>query len=144
MKINSINKNYQNNNTNFNGKFKNNELLNKSLEKASDYDLKKFGSLLRRMKAQNDNFVFSIDSSKYYFNAYYKSLEIELLKSGEQKLTVFPVGKQTKRHEDEFTDNVFNDVIKKINKKLEEIYPEQEITKAKRENSLAKIYKNLD
>ena len=57
MKINSINKNYQNNNTNYNGKFKNNELLNKSLEKASDYDLKKFGSLLRRMKAQNDNFV---------------------------------------------------------------------------------------
>lgn len=144
MKINSINKNYQNNNTNFNGKFKNNELLNKSLEKASDYDLKKFGSLLRRMKAQNDNFVFSIDSSKYDLNAYYKNLEIELLKSGEQKLTVFPVGKQTKRHEDEFTDNVFNNVIKKINKKLEEIYPEQEITKAKRENSLAKIYKNLD
>ena len=144
MKINSINKNYQNNNTNFNGKFKNNELLNKSLEKASDYDLKKFGSLLRRMKAQNDNFVFSIDSSKYDLNAYYKNLEIELLKSGEQKLTVFPVGKQTKRYEDEFTDNVFNNVIKKINKKLEEIYPEQEITKAKRENSLAKIYKNLD
>ena len=144
MKINSINKNYQNNNTNFNGKFKNNELLNKSLEKASDYDLKKFGSLLRRMKAQNDNFVFSIDSSKYNLNAYYKNLEIELLKSGEQKLTVFPVVKQTKRHEDEFTDNVFNDVIKNINKKLEEIYPEQEITKAKRENSLAKIYKNLD
>ena len=140
MKINPIN----NNQTNFNGKFKNNELLNKSLEKASDYDLKKFGSLLRRMKAQNDNFVFSIDSSKYDFNAYYKNLEIELLKSGEQKLTVIPVGKQTKRHEDEFTDNVFNDVIKKINKKLEEIYPEQEITKAKRENSLAKIYKNLD
>ena len=77
MKINSINKNYQNNNTNFNGKFKNNELLNKSLEKASDYDLKKFGSLLRRMKAQNDNFVFSIDSSKYDLNAYYKNLEIE-------------------------------------------------------------------
>ena len=140
MKINPIN----NNQTNFNGKFKNNELLNKSLEKASDYDLKKFGSLLRRMKAQNDNFVFSIDSSKYNLNAYYKNLEIELLKSGEQKLTVFPVGKQTKRHEDKFTDNVFNDVIKKINKKLEEIYPEQEITKAKRENSLAKIYKNLD
>ena len=107
MKINPIN----NNQTNFNGKFKNNELLNKSLEKASDYDLKKFGSLLRRMKAQNDKFVFSIDSSKYDLNAYYKNLEIELLKSGEQKLTVFPVGKQTKRHEDEFTDNVFNDVI---------------------------------
>ena len=140
MKINPIN----NNQTNFNGKFKNNELLNKSLEKASDYDLKKFGSLLRRMKAQNDNFVFSIDSSKYDLNAYYKNLEIELLSSGDQKLTVFPVSKQTKRHEDEFTDNVFNDVIKKINKKLEEIYPEQEITKAKRENSLAKIYKNLD
>lgn len=141
MRINSIN----NSQINFKGKFKKNELLNSSLEKASDYDLKKFAELLRRMKTQKDDLVFSINSDEYNIrNSFFKKFEIELLKTGNKQCTGFIVGEETRFFKDDFLGLAFDNSLKKINKILEAIYPEQETTKVKRENSLAKIYKNLD
>ena len=132
--------------TNFNGKFRNSEFLNESLARASNSDLKRFGSLLKRMKAQNDNLVFSVEPSIIKFNEYCKGLYITLEQFNEKLSSKrdFNVGYETAELEEDFSYYIFKNVIKEINAKLEKIYPKQETATAEREKFLGKIYKNLD
>lgn len=146
MKISPIQqKNF--NQTNFNGKFESSKLLTNSLEKATDYDLKKFSELLKRMKNKNDNLLFYLKSVQNTIGGgFYKIQSIELNKLEQKKpsLNIFTVGQEIIPAEKDFTNDIFNNVIKKLNKILEEIYPEQKIIEPTRKMYLENIYKNLD
>ena len=150
MKINSINNNYQSNNTNFKGKFMKTEALNEYLKLASDSDLKKFNNLLKRMKTKNDNLVFSVNSFVDKCHEYYKTLYVELKQFNEKlsKEKISIVGQETiEKHEvyeEDFSNHITGNVIKKIHETLEWIYPEQKMAKAERENLLEGINKNLN
>ena len=128
------------NKPNFNAKFRSSEALTKSLERASDYDLKEFSDLLRRMKMKGDDVVFQIRTS-FFDNGI--SNDVELLESFKNTLRSHKVGLKFINSEKDLSSSFYN-VIKNVNKILEPMYPKPEITGVKRETSLKKIFKNLD
>ena len=154
MKINLINNNYQSNNTNFKGKFMKSEVLNEYLKLASDSDLQKFNTLLKRMKTKNDNLVFTVNSFVDRCHEYCKTLYIELEQFDEKlsKKRTFDVGTQTvqveeyeEEYEEEFSLHITGNVIKRINDTLERrFYPKQKVAEAERKALLEEINKNLN
>lgn len=160
MRISPINNNQtslkcKSNPINFNGKFMKSEVLNEYLKLASDSDLQKFNTLLKRMKTQNDNLVFTVNSFVDRCHEYCKTLYIELEQFNEKlsKKRTFDVGTETvqvekeygEEYEEEFSLHITGNVIKRINDTLERrFYPKQKVSEAERKALLEEINMNLN
>ena len=131
--------------TNFKGEFKRTEALDKAMEKASDYDLRKFGKILRRMQDVDDNRSFKLYShvdKRYHWD--YTSVWLRNEKTyNPSKDGISSAYRDTELADMEFSSVAYNGILKKINKNLEEIYPEPEVTKADRQRSIDYINRFL-
>lgn len=137
-----ISTNY-NNSTSFRGVFIGNELLDKSIERASDYHVHKFANVLERMSKVDDGKEFYLDN--YFFPGYFANRQdIKLVINTQyKKFDVKKVGTEEIKKREKSTGGCFDNVIKNVTEILEEIYPEPETTRAKRENSLRRINKHI-
>ena len=108
-------------NTAFKGYFYNNTLLEKSIERASDYDLYKFSKILKRMANSDDERTFEL----------YKTLDngktiIQIYKTKNYVFTKHDVGIGSE-NPDAKKRTCFDSVIGNVNKFLEKIYREVSI-----------------
>ncbi len=132
-----------NNSISFNARFVHNGHLDNVIANASDYDLMKFGKILESMKKRNPKVFYEI-VSRPVKNWNWEGITLELEKvvdrpePGIISSTSFKdlcVGKSYEK--------CYDGILNKINKILEPFYPEEEVTKVKRETSLKKIDKLL-
>ena len=122
------------NNLSFKGTFAKNIHLEKSIEKASDYDLYKFSKLLNRMKKKDDNRYFEL----FEFASTDCKTIIGFLKFKPYSSKTYNVGIGPKRSiNGEAT--CYNGVIRAVNEFLEKIYPEPKETKIPRDTSIRRI-----
>ena len=127
----------------FKGVFKDNKVLQKSLELASDYDVYHFGKNLERMNKVNDGRVFFLD--KYYFThpSVYRE-DVNLISYQNSKdFKSKTVGQSIAYHTKGNPDDCYVGVIEKVNSVLESIYPKKKVTRAKRENSIRRVNNNI-
>ena len=130
------------NDTNFQGRFLNNRLLGKSLEKANNYELMRFSQILDRMAAVDDNASYYL-KERHQFLADTRMDEL-LIMNGATNKFVTPVShdnvnlksyiKPSKRYEN---------ALKRINDFLENLYPKENTVDVPRQVLLDDIKKKL-
>ena len=134
-----------NNSISFNARFVHNGHLDNVIANASDYDLMKFGKILESMKKRNPKVSYEIVSrpvQNWNWETEGVTLELEKIvdkpEPGIISSTSFKDLCVRKSYE-----KCYDGILNKINKMLEPFYPEEEVTKVKRETSLKKIDKLL-
>ena len=132
MKITPIN----NNQGSFRAQFIKTPALEKVIEAASDYDLMKFGKVLKTMSKKEDGIKYNFYSAADRYTSVYLRRS-KTLDNGRGFFHDYRLSSN------EFPSTAYKNVLNKANKILEESYPEEEITNVKREASLRIIEKEL-
>ena len=114
-------------NVNFNGTFRSNELLRRSLRFASSEDLYEFSKNLKKMRAKKDKRIFWLSENwdTTPFSNLVKTHAINLNAKKSKKINTNAVGKEAILIKHKYSLACYKNVIKNINVLLNKIYPDK-------------------
>lgn len=127
----------------YRGTFETNELLDKSIERADNYDLKRFRDNLSRMYNTNDDINFVLKERTQYLGAGTTSRDLVLYDKILNKYITTVGSDSTYSNKTKDTKLRFTHAIERMNNFLENLYPPQKSTCVPREILLKSITKML-
>jgi len=124
-----ISLNTPNYNTNFQGSFKSNSLLQRSLKYASAVDLYEFSKNLKKMGAKKDKRVFWLSENwnSTPFSVNVKTHAIQLNTKSYNSTSINSVGTEAVLYDRPYSIACYKNVIKNINTALSKIYPDKSV-----------------
>lgn len=133
-----------NNQVSFSGKFMKSQALNRAIDKAEAYDLKKFNDLLERMSKADDGRVF--DLYAIMENNYGRQFHMVNLKEFKMKYNTNAIenAKITLISDKDYESIAYKGALAKVNSVLDKIYPDKSAEYVGINTLIEKIYEHLN